>query len=500
MKKSLLFFASLAFVSLSWGQAQVENPGFEEIWEDVLGTEDEPLEWSSLKTADALTSFAPIVAFKETNNPHTGTYCIRLKVVNSFGVNAAGVLTNGRVHADFNPELGYVYTDVNDTIWNYAFTDRPDSLVFWVKHAPVSGDQSKVEVILHDNTQTGQLPHTGVTTHWVGRARHEVVNAYSTWTRISTPFNYYNTNTPDYLLITLSAGDSTIAVEDTEMWVDDIELIYNPLTVSIDPPAVQNIDISTNGTMLTVTETANAGVTGTISREWKYATTSGGPYSSFSPVETGTTYTPNFASPDIYYVICETDFDGQVVQSNEVEIVVTDPNANSVTITPSANQTILTDQDGNTLTANENPTTATSREWKFSTTSGSGYASFTTAETGTTYTPNFSNLGTYYVICESDFSGDIQISNEVTIYVPSSAGINEENLKFNIYVSGQQLNVEYQSEVYPAQFYLYDLSGKLIYKSVIEGENTQHPLPDQDGIYLYQLLNGDHIISGKVKL
>jgi hypothetical protein len=86
--------------------------------------------------------------------------------------------------------------------------------------------------------------------------------------------------------------------------------------------------------MLTVTEEANASVTGAISREWKYSTTSGSGYQSFGTAETGTTYTPNFATADIYYVVCETDFDGQVVISNEVEIVVTDPAQNTVTISP----------------------------------------------------------------------------------------------------------------------------------------------------------------------
>jgi hypothetical protein len=124
-------------------------------------------------------------------------------------------------------------------------TDRPDSLVFWVKHTPETGDQSKVEVILHDNTHvvntnnSGQLPHDGTTSHWVGKARADIIPTYSNWERITVPFNYFNSNSPAYILVTCSAGDSTQAVAGTDMWLDDFELIYNPLLVSIDPPATQ---------------------------------------------------------------------------------------------------------------------------------------------------------------------------------------------------------------------------------------------------------------------
>lgn len=483
-----------------YAQTQIDNNGFEGAWENVAGNEDEPVEWSSLKTADQLTTFAPVVAFQETNNPHTGTYCIRLEVVNALGVDAAGVLTNGRVHADFNPDNGYVWTETGDTQWHQVFNDRPDSLVVWVKHDPVGGDKSKIEVVLHDNTAQGQLPHDGNTSHWVGKARIDVTIDTANWTRLAMPFTYYNNNTPDYILATLAAGDSTIPVEFTKMWVDDIELIYNPLIVQIDPTAVQNIDTGVNGNTLTVTEVANASVTGAITREWKWTTTSGSGYQSFNPVETGTTYTPNFATAGIYYVICETDFDGQVVQSNEVEIVVSDPGANSVTITPSIAQTLLTDTDGNMLTANENPSAASSREWMWSNTSGSGYASFNPVETGTTYTPNFPAIGMYYIICESDFAGDIQVSNEVLIDVNGSADLGEEGIKFMVFGANGVVNIRFDQFEKVAQFKIYTLEGKEVYQSVITSTVSQHAAGLNEGIYVYQMVIGGEVFTGKIKL
>lgn len=90
---------------------------------------------------------------------------------------------------------------------------------------------------------------------------------------------------------------------------------------SIAPVATQNIATSANGTTLTVTE----GVTPT-SRQWKYGTASGGPYT----VNLGTTTTqiPNFAVAGTYYIVCESTYGApcsNTVTSNQVQIIVTAP-------------------------------------------------------------------------------------------------------------------------------------------------------------------------------
>ena len=498
MKKFLLAFFAVCTIQFVSAQGQVENPGFEGLWEDVSGAEDEPIEWSSLKTADALSGLAPVVAFKETVSPHSGAYCIRLQNVSSFGVVANGLLTNGRVHADFDPELGYVYTIPASPEWNTPFTDRPDSLVGWFKYAPSGADKGKVEILLHSDTQTGKLPEaTAPQPNWVGKARYNVTTTTATWTRFSVPFNYFNGNSPTHILAVLSAGDSTVAVNGSIMRIDDLELIYNPNVVTVTPPASQNINIGANGTTLTVNKTPNAAVVSPITQEWKYSTTSGSGYVAFGTPETGNTYTPNFATSGIYYVVCEVDFGTQVITSNEVEIVVTDPGVNTVTISPSSAQTILLNEDGSLLTATETPSTAGSREWKYSLTSGSGYVSFGTPVTGLTYTPNFSAIDTYYVICESDFAGDIKISNEVIIYVPSAAGISTDELTFKIFSTNNGLSVSL-SEIQPnSALTIYSLDGKLIYSCALTQPSSILPF-DETGIFIYNVVTGNKIINGKI--
>lgn len=95
------------------------------------------------------------------------------------------------------------------------------------------------------------------------------------------------------------------------------EVQINVVGNNIAPSSPQSILVGVNGTTLTVTETPSGS-----SREWQWSTTSGGPYSSFAPVENGLSYTPNFAAPGVYYVVCVSTISGIPCTSNEVMISV----------------------------------------------------------------------------------------------------------------------------------------------------------------------------------
>jgi hypothetical protein len=186
----------------------------------------------------------------------------------------------------------------------------------------------------------------------------------------------------------------------------EIRLVSN----SIAPSTTQTIVAGTNGTTLNVTESA-----GVVSREWKYSNTPGGPYGSFAPLETASSYVPNFATSGSYYVVCQTTYpNGIVITSNEVQINVV---GNSVA--PSGSQSILVSVNGATLTVTESPA-GTGREWKYSNTPGGPYSSFGPAETGMAYIPNFAAPGVYYVVCISTISSLNCTSNEVIINVGSA--------------------------------------------------------------------------------
>lgn len=224
MKYVTLIFALLSLFFVGFAQQQIENGDFE-VWENQGTAEEEPVNWSSLKTADALASTAPSVLSPDSGR--NGGLCAMLEVkeVPLIGIKANGIMTNGRVHADFNPENGYVYTDPNDTQWHTAFTSLPDSIVGWYKYEPQNGDKGKIEVILHINQ--GNLPFNGTENNIIARAKQEFTAQASNWTRFSKAFNYISQQAPEYILTTIASGDSTISETGSTLWIDDISLVYN---------------------------------------------------------------------------------------------------------------------------------------------------------------------------------------------------------------------------------------------------------------------------------
>lgn len=225
MKKSLLLITSVLFASSQiFAQQQIPNPSFEE-WDDEGTATMEPKHWNSLKTADALASMAPSVLSRDDGR--TGDYSMKLEVKSAFGIQANGIASTGRIHADMDPENGYVFTDATDDRWNMPFTDRPDSLTGWYKYNPKNNDKAKVEVLLHKGPH-GQLPMDATTeANLIGHARFDVTDSVAEWTRFSMPITYNNEETPDYLLLVVTSGDSTLAKTGSMIWVDDFEFIYN---------------------------------------------------------------------------------------------------------------------------------------------------------------------------------------------------------------------------------------------------------------------------------
>jgi hypothetical protein len=89
-------------------------------------------------------------------------------------------------------------------------------------------------------------------------------------------------------------------------------------------------------------------------------------------------------------------------------------NLPTASVSPTAVQNINAGVNGTQLTVSEAPTAA-SRYWAVSTVSGSGYVS--TGVTTTTYTPNFTAQGTYYIVAVSNFACTTITTNEVEVNV-----------------------------------------------------------------------------------
>jgi len=230
---TFLRFLLISFVAIFWttnltAQYQFANPGFEE-WEEIgLGPNIlEPTNWSSIKSTDDpdLNNTAPLV-WGKSDDAHTGNYSLYLFTLNLFGIKVPGTITNGRIHASMIPDSGYTYTDPDNAEWHTRLSAKPDSLVGWYKAKPEPGDYAKVKVVMHNGFIA--VSENQDTSAYIGSGTRylsgEVVNE---WKRFSVPIKYYKSEKPEFILITISSSKGTDATPGSELWVDDLKLIYN---------------------------------------------------------------------------------------------------------------------------------------------------------------------------------------------------------------------------------------------------------------------------------
>lgn len=237
MRKTLLSLITVWCGSLLFAQTTITNGGFE-TWQNESQPTEEPTQWNSNKTGGNNAPSGPQTCFKETSNPHSGTACARVKTGLAFGIVVVnGSLTTGKVEAPTtNKADGYIRTIPTDPNYGMSFTGRPDSLVFWYRYDSYSSDYPRVEARLHVGyAYAPEAPsnnnHPDSTVNIIARAQWTNVpnSDVSTWTRVSMPFVYVDSRTPQYILITTtSSGNQTGGTNNSTLWLDDFEAIYNP--------------------------------------------------------------------------------------------------------------------------------------------------------------------------------------------------------------------------------------------------------------------------------
>jgi hypothetical protein len=430
MNKNSLLITVLMIVHLfTYAQIKIRNGNFED-WQNVGNNTEEPVGWNSNRTGGGNAPSGPQTCFRATG-PNSGTYCARVRSGNTLGIVVNGSLTTGKVEApSFNKESGYIRSIPTDTSYRMPFTGRPDSLVFWLKYTPQGSDRIRLEARLHVGfAYAPEAPfnnnHPDSTQNIIARAQFLSNNTnISSWTRFSLPFVYVDARTPQYILVTMTPShDQTAGTNGSEMFIDDIQVVYNPVVGNVNTNTTYYVS-QTTGTNINVPfsliDTFNTGNTIT-------AQLSDANGSFANPLNIGSIVTTtgngtinanipaNTASGTGYKIRVVSNNPSRISNNTSGDLTVVLINA---AITPASSQSILAGVNGNILTVTEN-FTATSREWKYSTTSGTGYQSFTTAETGATYTPNFVNNGNYYVVVESELNGLTTLSNEVEVSVNS---------------------------------------------------------------------------------
>ena len=213
MKKLLLTVASAAmFVAVS-AQGNIPNSGFE-TWTNA-GTYEDPASWTTFNVlSNALFGSNPVSVFKETTNPHSGSFAARMTSVG---------LTSNPAPGDVPDTVGVIFTGAFNFVqgnvdFGYAFTSRPQNFDWWSKYTPTAGGDSGfvICVLTHWNGSTTD------TVAWAG----STINTEANWTQHSTTF-YYNpavsaSTFPDTCIILCSATDDVYLRAGSTLWVDDM--------------------------------------------------------------------------------------------------------------------------------------------------------------------------------------------------------------------------------------------------------------------------------------
>ncbi|MES2556756.1 MAG: T9SS type A sorting domain-containing protein [Bacteroidota bacterium] len=241
MKRIVLTLSIIGLTQAFVAQQQVGNSGFES-WETVDPGE-EPVNWNSFLNASGAFSFAggdQLNSSTDVRPGSSGTKSAHVFSNEVFGVIANGNLTVGQINmgsATPTNSSNYNSSIIADVDFSEALTDSPDSLVFWAKFTPANGagnDSARVRAAIHDNYAFRDPTDAASEPHLVASATRNYANTNGNWVRISVPFDYSGpASTPAFLLITYTTNKTPGGGSDNDqVWIDDMELIYNPSSVA----------------------------------------------------------------------------------------------------------------------------------------------------------------------------------------------------------------------------------------------------------------------------
>ena len=241
---------------------QIPNGDFETWTFDGVNL---PNNWNSFQTADgtwAGTAYSKsdrqVRRSSSTRPGSKGSYSCKIwaREINAVVVKATaqGNLTTGRVHAGATSatnEKNYNYSDRDgSTTLNgrtnpcaMQFTGMPDSIVFWAKFNPAKDltdyPNAKFSAVIHDDhdyISYGLSSSDNATnkSYVVASAVKLIDKNGGNWQRISLPFEYTSNKNAKYIQLNASTNSYPgKGTKNDSLILDDIELIYNHITLSI---------------------------------------------------------------------------------------------------------------------------------------------------------------------------------------------------------------------------------------------------------------------------
>lgn len=240
MKKTILSGVFTVIAAATFGQGQMGNSDFEQ-WESVAGSE-EPVNWNSFLSATGGFAWAAANQLAQSSDVpagSAGTKSARIWSRSTFGIVANGNLTIGQINmgsTTASDPSNYNFSKTADADLSEGLTDAPDSLVFWVKFNPVSGgSMARVKATLHDDYDYRDPEDAASADHVVAIAELNYAGTGGNWVRKSVPFDYSigTTTGNTHILITFTTNMTPGGGDgDDEVFIDDVELIYNSNSVN----------------------------------------------------------------------------------------------------------------------------------------------------------------------------------------------------------------------------------------------------------------------------
>ena len=230
-------------ISVNFGTApDASNMGYQmpgrnfENWtkvSDKLGSE--PDGWHSFATVDG--KFASAAKAEQVTKDEKGYLgnCAVIKSRNLTLAIANGTLTNGRMIAGSmtakDPKNHAESNKLNGNDYYTNFFGNPDALEVWVKYVDNSaGTKASISAAITDGT-TYQEPwsDTKQPENLIGRANKTDIAPTSKWTKVTIPFEYYETGkATKSILVTMSTSATPGAGKGNEqLYVDELNFVYN---------------------------------------------------------------------------------------------------------------------------------------------------------------------------------------------------------------------------------------------------------------------------------
>ncbi len=276
MKKIFSFVALLFMINMTFGQNFNSQPPYStfESW----NSDGLPTYWHSYSEIECALDpeyCAAAQAVGAFNNHHKKVpgkheYACQLYTISTQGRIVNGALTTGKsriASLTYTDPSNIVYTQ-RDGNCNYPFSCRPDSISLWARFAFKQNEnpQASIRIHIHGDVDYQDQPNSTINTPQTGKIAHVIANMTnpattpssdgyyrSGWAHYAYKLNYWstdntpietptlqNTETPYYLLASLSSNPILGFGEDDSISFDEVFFVYDKGLASLKIDGVEN--------------------------------------------------------------------------------------------------------------------------------------------------------------------------------------------------------------------------------------------------------------------